>query len=68
VIQHARTGLLVPDGDVDNFAQQIILLLNDKTLCHSLGESARTAVGQDFNRNRWISELNDLVESAARNR
>ncbi len=38
VVQHGITGLLVPPGDVDAFADALYTILSDNTLAHRLGE------------------------------
>ena len=39
VVQHGITGLLVPSGDVEGFANAIYSILSDNVLAHRLGES-----------------------------
>lgn len=41
---HQYTGLVVPDNDVEAFAQSVLRLLRDPDLRRNLGQNARTAV------------------------
>lgn len=44
LLEHERTGLVVPDGDTDAFALAIIRLLKDRQLAQRLGDAARNEV------------------------
>jgi glycosyltransferase involved in cell wall biosynthesis len=48
VIQDGRTGLLVPEGDVEALAARIVDLLANPARMRSLGEEARAYVAQNF--------------------
>lgn len=43
-LEHGRTGLVVPDGDVTAFATAILRLLREPELASSLGDAARREV------------------------
>ena len=43
IVEHDRTGLLVPVRDVPALAQAMLRLLQDENLCRRLGQNARTA-------------------------
>lgn len=43
-LEHARTGLVVPDGDVSAFAAAVIRLLREPELANALGDAARREV------------------------
>lgn len=47
-LQHERTGLRVPDGDITAMAAAIERLLDDRALARRLGEAAREQVQRDF--------------------
>lgn len=44
LIEHGKTGLLFPWGDVDACAACMRQLYEDRALCHRLGEDAHTAI------------------------
>lgn len=44
VLEHERTGLVVPDGDVEAFARAILRLLDAPDFARQLGEAARAFV------------------------
>jgi glycosyltransferase involved in cell wall biosynthesis len=43
-VRHRETGWLVPDGDVDAFADGILTVLADESLAQRLGKNARSFV------------------------
>jgi glycosyltransferase involved in cell wall biosynthesis len=47
VIEHDRSGLLIPDGDVDGLARALIALIEDEPLRRRLGSGALARAG-DF--------------------
>lgn len=47
-VQHEKTGLLVPPGDVAKLAEAIIRVLEDKDLARRLGRQAREFIHQNF--------------------
>lgn len=48
VIEHDRTGLLVPFGDVERLAEALRSILSDGELAHRLGEAGRAQVSQGY--------------------
>jgi glycosyltransferase involved in cell wall biosynthesis len=48
VIEHERTGLIVPNGDADAFAQALLRLADDPDLARQLGDSARLAIERSY--------------------
>ncbi len=61
VVHDKENGLLVQPGNVDELADGISLLLNNKELASELSSSARTTVLDDFN----IDQMVDKTLSAA---
>jgi len=47
-VQHEKTGLLVPPGDVDKLAEAIIRIMEDQELARRLGQQAREFIHQNF--------------------
>ena len=48
VVDHDRTGLLVPPGDAEILAKEIIGLLNDPQRCRRMGEAGRQRTRERF--------------------
>ncbi len=49
MLVHEQTGLIVPNGDVDGFAQAIVRLIDSRDLRSRLGAAARTLVESQYN-------------------
>lgn len=62
VIQDGKTGFLVREGDVGEFAQKIIELVDDGLLRAAMGESARQVVEQQYSRDSWINRISGLLK------
>ena len=58
VVEHEKTGLLVPPGDSTALADAIIRLLEDENLRRSMGQAGRERVLQHFT---WDKIVQDLV-------
>jgi glycosyltransferase involved in cell wall biosynthesis len=58
VVEHEKTGLLVPPGDPTALADAIIRLLEDEELRRSMGQAGRERVLQHFT---WDKIVQDLV-------
>jgi glycosyltransferase involved in cell wall biosynthesis len=48
LLENERTGLIVPNGDVNAFAAAIVRLAADPALCNSLGSAARDYVERNY--------------------
>jgi glycosyltransferase involved in cell wall biosynthesis len=48
LLENERTGLIVPNGDVNAFAAAILRLAADPALCDSLGSAARDYVERNY--------------------
>jgi glycosyltransferase involved in cell wall biosynthesis len=65
IVEHERTGLLVPVGDADQLAQSIERLVADVDLRLRLGASARRHVLDKFDGSRNTDQLVDLLAATA---
>jgi glycosyltransferase involved in cell wall biosynthesis len=70
-VRHQQTGWLVPDGDIDGFAEGALTLLNNAELASALGQNARRQVQDqhDWSRSAELAEeiyRRIIRESAAR--
>lgn len=68
VIQHGRTGLLVPPNAPSALAEQIARLLKDKALRDRLAEEGRKFVFEHFREERQIRETEDVYLDVCRER
>jgi glycosyltransferase involved in cell wall biosynthesis len=48
LLENERTGLIVPNGDVNAFAAAIVRLAADPALCNTLGSAARDYVERNY--------------------
>jgi glycosyltransferase involved in cell wall biosynthesis len=58
VIRNGETGFLAREGDVSEFTQTLLDLAENDELRATIGEKARQAVQQEYNREIWIKRLN----------
>jgi glycosyltransferase involved in cell wall biosynthesis len=66
VVEHERTGLLTPYGDVEALAGAIVRLLRDRALAARLGVAGRTAVLGRYEDDRLAADLEQLYRSLKR--
>ena len=70
VIRDGVTGVLVKDGDVEEFTRKLLELIDNRERRVIIGEKARQAVVQEYSREAWIKRLgvtlNDIVEGHRR--
>lgn len=66
IIRDGRTGYLVADGDTATFAQRVLELLRDGSRRGALGEAARRAVRENYDREAWIGRINAIVKESVR--
>lgn len=65
VVASGETGILVPPGDADRLASEILSLLRDPTRSRRLGESARAAVTQRFSVRQMVDATEDVYRTLA---
>ena len=68
LIDHGRTGLLVPPCDPDALAGAIASLVRDPALAQQLGANAREEAVNRFGFDRMIHAFEDLYETGLRER
>ena len=59
-----ETGYLVPEGGIDEMADRLRTLANDRTLAQRLGSAARRHVTANFALDDSLGRLEDVLESA----
>jgi glycosyltransferase involved in cell wall biosynthesis len=62
VIEHERTGLIVPNGDREAFAQALLRLAGNPSLAHELGSSARRDVERSYSWGQAAETLERIYE------
>ncbi len=58
-LKHQESGLVA--DNVDEFAEYVALLWNDRKLCARLGRAARETVAREFSRARLLEGLSSIV-------
>jgi spore coat protein SA len=62
IVEHGKTGLLVPRGDARELARAIAQLLDDPALARAMGEAGRQRVIEHFTWDASARRLADLIE------
>ena len=62
VIEHERTGLVVPNGDADAFAHALLRLADDPDLARRLGDRARIDVERTYTWEQAADTLQGIYE------
>jgi hypothetical protein len=60
-IEHGNNGFVA--NDAKEFAEYVVMLWNDRSLCERLGEAARETIASKFSRPRLVNELSNIVGS-----
>jgi len=58
-IEHGNNGFVA--NDAKEFAEYVVILWNDRSLCERLGEAARETIASKFSRPRLLNELSNIV-------
>jgi glycosyltransferase involved in cell wall biosynthesis len=64
IVQHERTGLLVPPGDERALADALTRLLGDSALARSLGEGGTRLLRDSFSWDRIVERWEEVYERA----
>lgn len=62
VIEHERSGLIVPNGDVDAFADALLRLAGNPALARELGDSARRDVERSYSWQQSAATLQHVYD------
>ena len=68
LIEHQRTGLVVPQRDADALAKAVEILANDRAFRLALGRSGRKKVEEEFNIEKIADQLIRVFREACQNR
>ncbi|SDS03557.1 glycosyltransferase [Microlunatus soli] len=63
VVDHRRTGLLVPESDPEALAEALTELITDPALAAALADAARARIEADFDAERQASRIAALFDS-----
>lgn len=61
IITDNEDGYLIDEGYINNFSNKIIDLVNDEKLLDKFSENARNKVINKFNRDKWLSDIHDIL-------
>ena len=65
LVEHGKSGLVVPPGDPDALADALLRLYEDRELARTLGDAARQRIANDFTIGRTIAETAKLYRELA---
>jgi glycosyltransferase involved in cell wall biosynthesis len=68
IIEHGKTGLLVPPGDVEALAEAMAQLLSNPSLSRELGEAARKRIDLSFGVRAMVRSIEAVYQDALRQR
>jgi glycosyltransferase involved in cell wall biosynthesis len=60
VILHGKTGLIVPENDVDGFTRSVLTLLDDPEYARTLASAAARAIETELSTEAAVSKVQDL--------
>jgi glycosyltransferase involved in cell wall biosynthesis len=63
-VVHGETGFLVAERDIDAMASHMQQLLRDESLCRRMGTAARQHISANYNIQRHIGTLSDVLAQA----
>jgi len=66
-IIHNKTGLLVEEGDYKKMAEYIIRLIKEPNLSKSLGLAGRQRITKEYNLEKRINNLKDIIKKVVDN-
>ena len=64
LVDHEKSGLLFPVGDVDALADCIVRIVEAPTFCRQLGETARIKAQSEFGEDRYLEKLLTIYHQA----
>ncbi|RDU73163.1 glycosyltransferase family 4 protein [Helicobacter aurati] len=62
VIVHEKSGFLIPDNDVEDFANKLLILMKDSLLLESMGQYAREYVSSKFSKEEILPLWLELLQ------
>ncbi|HTC24518.1 MAG TPA: glycosyltransferase, partial [Gemmatimonadales bacterium] len=65
LLEHGRTGWLVPDGDTEAFGGAVLHMLDEPELAHQLGAAARRHVADHYSWDRSARLVESVYEQVS---
>lgn len=65
IIEDGETGFLVAEGRTAEFAERLVMLLNDDSARKRMGEAGWSRLKADYDRESWTVRLNSVLEAVA---
>ncbi|MCC9061721.1 glycosyltransferase [Flavobacterium piscisymbiosum] len=62
VILNGQTGLLVSEHNVDEMAQKMLILLEDKELAIQLGENGKNRMKSEYTMQKHLNTIDELID------
>lgn len=66
IIEHGKTGLLVPTGDQEALADALLELLSNPERCDEMGAAAKQRTRRHFSAEKCVGQLSELLSEVAR--
>jgi glycosyltransferase involved in cell wall biosynthesis len=65
VVEHGRTGWLVPEHDIAGMADGVLHILNDRSLAMAMGQAGKARIMEEYSKARHLSVLRTLLHDGA---
>ncbi|TKX32071.1 glycosyltransferase family 4 protein [Campylobacter estrildidarum] len=63
IIDNEKSGFLIKDGDLNEFANKLCLLMDDENLRKEFGKNAKAKVEENFNKEKVMQQWNKILNS-----
>jgi len=63
IVQHGRTGFLIPTGNIRALAEALLLLLKDRGLAEQMGEAGHEIALARFNETAYVDSFVQLYQT-----
>ncbi|MBZ7964587.1 glycosyltransferase family 4 protein [Campylobacter sp. 2457A] len=63
IIDNEKSGFLIKDGDLNEFANKLCLLMDDENLRKEFGKNAKAKVEENFSKEKVMEQWNEILNS-----
>ncbi|ENQ6654358.1 glycosyltransferase family 4 protein [Campylobacter lari] len=63
IIENGKSGYLIEDGDLQEFANKLCLLMDDENLRKQMGQSAKENISHNFSKEKVMQKWQELLNS-----